>query len=106
MLFDREQPEAVRIVVKAVRPSDSTKIIVYAQFAKCLGVAENDPKIIGAIIAEINRCAIPVLEGQRHNEGQVFIDVRLNDALRSPGSSNLKFLGGNRRIHTTLLIRH
>ncbi len=54
MLFNSEHSESIRIVVKAVRPSDGAKFIINIQFAERFGIAENDTEIVGTIIVKIN----------------------------------------------------
>ncbi len=103
MLFHRKHSETVRIVVKAVRPGDSAEFIIHMKFTECLRVAKNNAEIIGTIIAETNACAVPILEGQQHNERQVLINCCHDDALWSPSSGNLKFFSGIPCIHILLL---
>ncbi|MCA1668927.1 MAG: hypothetical protein LC793_16330 [Thermomicrobia bacterium] len=52
MLFHRGHSEAVRVVVKAIRPGKGAEFIINVQFAELFWIAENDTEIVGAVILE------------------------------------------------------
>src|SRR4051812_42177144 len=104
MLLNRELPETIGIIVKAVWPHDRTEFAIKAKRAKGFGITEHDSQIISAVVTEIDGRAIAIRKRQYHDERYPLIHFRRDDALWSPYSRNLNVVNNARCIHGLLLV--